>query len=189
MMPRPKLRFRPLTKKNWTDLEALFGARGACGGCWCMAWRRNRADFQKNKGAGNRRALRKLAQADAPCGVLAYAGRGPIGWCSVAPREQFSFLERSRVLKPVDEQPVWSVSCLFVAKAYRQQGVSAELLRAAVAYARQRGAKLVEGYPTATSSRLPDVFLWTGLPSAFHKAGFVEVARRSRTRPILRAAV
>ncbi len=183
----PALAFRWTTPSRWPDLEALFGERGACGGCWCMAWRLANKDWVAGKGSKNKRALKRLVTAGTKPGVLAYEGRKAIGWCAVAPRTEYSYLERSRVLKPVDDQPVWSVSCLFLLKPYRRQGYSATLLRAAADMALARGAHIVEGYPVEPSmDRTPDPFLWTGIPAAFRAAGFVEVARRSRSRPIMR---
>ncbi|MCH7766273.1 MAG: GNAT family N-acetyltransferase [Acidobacteria bacterium] len=182
-----KLEFHPVTAKRWRDLEKLFGERGACGGCWCMCWRLKRSQFEKQKGAGNKKALKKMVAAGEVPGLLAYAGREPVGWCSVAPREAFPVLENSRILKRVDDQPVWSASCFFVARPYRRQGLSVKLLRAAVAYAKKKGARMVEGYPVEPKrSPMPDVFAWTGLADAFRRAGFKEVLRRSPTRPIMR---
>ena len=182
-----KLEFHPVTPKRWRDLEKLFGERGACGGCWCMCWRLKRSQFEKQKGAGNKKALKKMVAAGEVPGLLAYAGREPVGWCSVAPREAFPVLENSRILKRVDDQPVWSASCFFVARPYRRQGLSVKLLRAAVAYAKKKGARMVEGYPVEPKrSPMPDVFAWTGLADAFRRAGFKEVLRRSPTRPIMR---
>jgi len=185
-MKMPKLSFYPLTPDRWSDLEKLFGERGACGGCWCMTWRLSRSQFDAQKGRLNRRAFHKVVKKSPP-GVLAYNNNQPVGWCAVAPREQYPVLDRSRVLKPVDDQPVWSITCLFVIKPLRRQGVSVALLKAAKEFARQRGANIVEGYPVEPYTKeMPPAFAWTGLPSAFRKAGFKEVARRSRTRPIMR---
>ncbi len=155
-----------------------------------MVWRLKRSEFEARKGRRNRNALRKIVAAgDAP-GILAYAGGNPIGWCAVAPRQDYPSLERSRVLARVDEKPVWSITCLFIARPFRRAGVSAQLLRAAAEHARARGAALVEGYPVEPRTRtVPDVFAWTGLASAFRQAGFREVARRSETRPIMRLAL
>lgn len=152
-----------------------------------MFWRLPRSEFEKHKGAGNRRALRGIVMSGAEPGVLAYAGGEPVGWCAVAPRADYPALERSRVLAPVDDQPVWSVSCFFVARAYRGQGVSVQLLKAAAEFARQRRAKMLEGYPVESrTGKMPDAFAWTGLAGTFRRAGFSEVARRSKTRPIMR---
>lgn len=184
-----KVSFHPLTPDRWTDLEKLFGERGACGGCWCMTWRLSRSQFEAQKGRLNRRSFRKIVEKSPP-GILAYQEGEPVGWCAVAPREEYPVLERSRVLKPVDAQPVWSITCLFVAKPFRRSGMSAALLKAAKEFARQHGATLVEGYPVEPYEKnMPAAFAWTGLVSAFRKAGFKEVARRSRTRPIMRWTV
>ena len=185
----PEYTFRPVTPGRWVDLEALFGERGACGGCWCMAWRLPHREYEAGKGARNRRALKRIVDSGETPGVLAYHGRRPVGWCSVGPRSTFAFLDRSRVLKPVDDRPVWSVTCLFVDREYRRRGLSVKLLRAAADLATRKGATLLEGYPTDPRRTLPDPFVWTGLPSAFRRAGFREVLRRSPSRPILRKPV
>jgi GNAT superfamily N-acetyltransferase len=182
-----KLTFRPATPERWGDLEELFGERGACGGCWCMFWRLPRKQFDAGKGAGNKRALKRLVSTGREPGLIAYLKREPIGWCALAPRQDYVALERSRILKPVDDQPVWSVSCLFIKKGYRRRGLSTLLLRAALEFAAKHGARIVEGYPVEPSmEKMPDPFLWHGIPSAFLRAGFREVERRSRTRPIMR---
>src|SRR5207244_1087922 len=116
------------------DLEKLFGAKGACGGCWCMTWRLKRSDWEEGKGESNKQSLRALVERDDQPGVIAYADGEPIGWCSVAPREAFIALARSHVLAPVDATPVWSISCLFVARPNRRQGISVKLIEAAVAF-------------------------------------------------------
>jgi len=183
----PRLTFHPLTLARWGDFERLFGERGACGGCWCMWWRLRHSQFEKQKGAGNKRAMKAIVGGGEVPGIIAYLGKDPIGWCAVAPRGHYGALERSRILKPVDDQPVWSVVCFFVDRAHRGCGVSVDLLKAAVAHAQRHGARIVEGYPTEPKrDRMPDAFVWHGLASAFERAGFTEVARRSATRPIMR---
>jgi GNAT superfamily N-acetyltransferase len=182
-----RLTFHPLTPERWADFEKLFGLRGACGGCWCMWWRLKRADFEQRKGAKNKRAMKKIVDSSEVPGILAYTGAEPIGWCAVGPRESYPVLQRSPTLKPIDDQPVWSITCFFVARPYRCRGVSSRLLKAAVQYARGQGARIIEGYPVEPKKgRMPDAFAWIGLPSSFRKAGFVEVLRRSPTRPIMR---
>jgi GNAT superfamily N-acetyltransferase len=151
-----------------------------------MTWRLSRAEFNRNKGDKNRAALHKLVREGPAPGVLAYADGKVVGWCAVAPRQDYPALERSRVLKPVDDEPVWSISCLFVAKKYRRQGLSAQLVTAAAKFAKSQGARIVEGYPQVVDGSLPDAFVWTGLEQSFLKAGFVEVARRSAKRPVVR---
>src|SRR5262245_49380962 len=187
MAKSTKLTFHAVTPDLWPDLEKLFGENGACGGCWCMVWRLKRSEWVKGKGKSNRIALQTIVERDQRPGLLAYIGHEPIGWISIAPRKEFIALERSRILSPVDETPVWSISCLFVAKPYRRQGVSVKLIDAAVKSAAKQGAKVVEAYPYVPYAvAMPAVFAWTGIASAFEQAGFVEVARRSKARPIMR---
>ncbi len=181
--------FCSVTPERWPEFARLFGKRGACGGCWCMWWRLKRSEFERRKGDSNKRAMKRIIDNGRVPGILALADGEPIGWCSVAPRDEFPALERSRILKPVDDLPVWTIVCLFVASRYRNMGVSHQLLKAAVSYARNSGASIVEGYPfdlTGRKSPLPGAFVWTGLVSAYRKAGFKEIARRSPTRPIMR---
>lgn len=181
------LKIFPATQERWPDLELLFGENGACGGCWCMTWRLTRSEFEKKKGAANKKALKQLVGSGKPPGVIAYVRGKPAGWCAVAPREAYPVLGRSRVLAPVDDQPVWSISCFFVAKDFRQKGITIPLLEAAVRFARSRGARTVEGYPhDLGSNKLPAPFVWTGLLPTFTAAGFKEAARRSPKRPIVR---
>jgi len=184
-----KLEFHPLTPDRWPDLEALFGERGACGGCWCMYWRLTRSDYNQNKGEQNKQAFKAIVEAEETPGILAYASGEPVGWCAVAPRETLPGLARSRILKPVDDRRVWSVSCFFVARGHRRQGLTARLLKAAIDFVRARGGRVVEGYPVEPRKDQPDVFVYTGLASAFSKTGFKEVARRSEARPIMRREI
>jgi GNAT superfamily N-acetyltransferase len=183
------LRFQPATPSRWKDVEALFGERGACAGCWCMWWRLTRSEFAKGKGEGNRRAFRRIVERGDVPGILAYDGTRPVGWCAVAPREEYATLERARSLKRLDDQPVWSVTCFFVEKEWRRRGLSVRLLRAACDHARKRGARIVEGYPVDPRKEYPAAWAWTGLRAAFEKAGFEEAARPSRTRAIMRRAL
>lgn len=184
---KPKLAFFPVTKDRWSDFETLFGERGACGGCWCMLWRLTRKEFESQKGEGNRRAMKAVVQSGQIPGIMAYFQGQPVAWCSVAPREHFPALGRSRILKPLDELPVWSITCLFVEKQYRRTGISTRMIAAAVVHVKKQGGTIVEAYPVEPKKdKMPDVFAWTGLASAYTRAGFVECARRSETRPIMR---
>lgn len=185
----PDLTFHPVTPDRWDDLETLFGENGACEGCWCMHWRVPAAEYEAGKGEVNRRALRERVEAGEPPGLLAYDGDTPVGWCAVGPRDEFVRLEASRILAPVDDVPVWSVPCFYVAPEARGRGVSVALLKAAGDYARERGGGTLEGYPVEPTERQSPAFVWTGLASAFEAAGFEEVERRSEKRPIMRREV
>lgn len=176
-----------LTPSRWSDLEKLFGKNGAYGGCWCMWWRLKRADWQKQKGEGNREAFKALVNEGEPTGLLAYVEGEPAGWCAIAPREAYPVMQRSPTIKRVDDKPVWSISCFYIARRYRRQGLTTRLIRAAVEYAREQGATIVEGYPAEPGEKeMVDAFVWYGFASAFSKAGFEEVKRWSPKRPIMR---
>jgi GNAT superfamily N-acetyltransferase len=182
-------RFLPATRERWVDLEKLFGRGGASGGCWCMYWRMPHAEFRALKGEDHKQALKAFIESGGMPGLLAYDGDRAVGWCSFGPRQDFPTIRNSRMCASVDDQPVWSVVCFFVASRYRRQGMTVALLSAAVDWAKEHGATIVEGYPVEPSSTKPElapVSGYTGLASAFRQAGFVEVARRSETRLVMR---
>lgn len=190
-MVTPSLEVQPATPERWADLQAVFGEHGAYGGCWCMWWRLTRSEFQRNLGVGNRSALKAIVDAGEVPGLLAYAEGGrPIAWVSVGPRESFPVLGRSRTLRPVDAQPVWSIVCFFVAMPFRKQGYMHRLIAAAVEYAAGHGARIVEAYPVEPGQGgLRSYDGYTGVASAFRRLGFVEVARRAQRQPIMRYSV
>lgn len=182
-----ELRFKPVTMKEWDDLQQLFGKNGASNGCWCMWWRIKRSEFEKQQGEGNRRALKKIIETGEVPGILAYIENRPVGWCSIAPREHFPVLDRSRTLKRVDSEPVWSIVCFFIEKPFRGRGLTLRLIKGAVEYAKSRGAKIVEAYPlNAEKTKDPTVEGYTGFVTTFQKAGFREIIRRSERRSLMR---
>ncbi|MCB2199870.1 GNAT family N-acetyltransferase [bacterium] len=184
-----KLEIHPLTPDRWHDLEALFGAKGACSGCWCMWYRKSAKQFAVDKYETNRQDFHQLVtRSGTPPGLLGYMGDQPVAWVAVAPRREYPRLANSRVLKPVDDTPVWSITCLFVEKQHRNMGLSAQMVDAAAQFALHQGAPAVEGYPhdLKQGDRQADAFVWTGLLGGFLKAGFEEVERRSPKRPIVR---
>jgi GNAT superfamily N-acetyltransferase len=182
----------PLTPARWPDLEAVFNARGCsiARGCWCMHYRRSGTSPDlgpgKTQGARSRRDLKALASQDPPPGLIGYEGGTPVGWVSLGPREDFARLRRSQVMKPVDEQPVWSVICFVVPSGHRNRGVARALLAGAVQYARQRDVRLLEAYPVDTAVTPDGESLWFGTKTMYDDAGFVEVARRKPGRPVMR---
>jgi ribosomal protein S18 acetylase RimI-like enzyme len=187
-----KLTVRPLTPERWPDLEALFNAKGCsvARGCWCMFYRRSGSRVQLPKGTtqaqANRAELKALVDSGEPPGLIGYHGKVPVGWVSIGPREDYAKLRRSLVMKPVDDLPVWSIICFVVPSQYRGQGVARSLLDGAIAYAKKRGATLLEAYPVDKSGRSSDDAMWFGAKSMYDAAGFEEVARRKANRPIVR---
>lgn len=183
----PSLQFQPLTGETWADFEKLFGPKGAYAGCWCMWWRLTRREFENRQGEGNRMAMKEIVNSGEVPGLLAYVDDEPVGWCSVAPRECFSSLNRSPVLKRLDDMPVWSIVCFFVAKSHQGTGMTVQLVRAAIDLVRREGGKVVEAYPTLPKDKpLPPVSSYMGFPSVFREAGFVECARPSESKMIMR---
>lgn len=184
---KSKLKLFPLEKSRWKDFEELFGERGACGGCWCMSWRLKSKDFERQKGTENKKAMKIIVNKNELPGIIGYLNNKPVGWCSVAPREKFIVLERSKVLARVDLNPVWSITCFFIAKPYRRQGLSGELLKGAINFCKKKKVKIIEAYPMEPyNENIPAVFAWTGIPSVFEKLGFKVAERRSPKRPIMR---
>lgn len=138
------LMISPLTPEKWNDFEQLFGTHGAFGGFWCMFWRLTRKEFREGCKGKNKQDIRDLVFHGTIPGVLAYADDQPVGWCSVAPREDFCSLKRSRILKCVDNQPVWSIVCFFVRRDFQGKGMMGELIRGAMEYAKSRGAQIIK---------------------------------------------
>ncbi|HZW05250.1 MAG TPA: GNAT family N-acetyltransferase [Anaerolineaceae bacterium] len=186
------LTFRPLTPETWDDFEELFRQPGDQNGCWCVFWRVTRREFQEHFGEGNRQLMQALVAMGRVPGILAYHAGQVVGWCSVAPRAEFHSLNRSRTLKPIDEQPVWSITCFVVSKPHRGQGMTRALIAAAVDHARRGGAKIVEAYPlTAVPLNSPflEGELYMGVMDTYLSLGFREAARRSERRAILRLEI
>ena len=139
-----------------------------------------------SRAAANRAELKALVDSGRKPGLIAYNGDVPVGWIAVGPRESFAKLQRSPVMKPVDDKPVWSIVCYVVPSEHRRRGVANALLRGAIDYARTRGVRLLEAYPVDRRGKLSDDTLWFGTKSMYDRAGFKEVARRKPARPIVR---
>lgn len=152
-----------------------------------MYWRLKYKEYEQLKGAGNKALLQDLVDSGSIPGLIAYQMGQPVGWCSLGPREQFVRLSTSKILAPVDDQPVWSIMCFYIHPQMRGSGVATKLLEAAIDFARTHGAKILEGYPVEPKKgKTPSVFAFTGIASTFRKLAFREILRRSETRPIMR---
>lgn len=177
----------PLNEDRWGDFTELFGKNGAYGGCWCMWWRLKRVEFDQQHGEGNKQAMKAIVDSGVVPGLLGYLGQKAVGWISVAPREHYGSLERSPVLRRIDDAPVWSIVCLFIHKENRGDGIALELVRGAVEYVRAQGGTMLEAYPTIPKNgELQPVSSFMGVPSIFKRAGFVECARPSPSKMYLR---
>jgi GNAT superfamily N-acetyltransferase len=151
--------------------------------------------FKKTKGEGNRQILKHIVEANEQPGILAYDGNQAVGWCGIAPRETLIALENSRILKRVDDQPVWAITCFFILKEARRQGIMTELIEAAVEHAKTNGAQLVEAYPIDMQSpklagqTFNSYSGYMGVASAFRTLGFEQVGQASETQLIMRLNV
>ena len=190
------LEIRPVTADRWEELAAFFGPSGAFSHCWCTWWRQTAAEFSSGieaDGALNRALMQEIVEAGSEPGLLAYRGRRPVGWVSVAPRPQYGRILRSRRIGPGPEEAaderVWSVVCFWIPRSERGRGVATELVDGAVARARERGARVLEAYPVDVGGRQPAANLFTGTTAMFLRAGFQEVERPRGAQVVVRLAL
>jgi GNAT superfamily N-acetyltransferase len=191
-----QIEIRPITQERMPDLALLFGEGGDPKWCWCASFRLRSADFRKANPESNSRvleaAVRTTAEEGRSPGLIAYRASDPIGWVSLGPRDDFERLRHSRLLAPIDDEPVWSIVCFVVSRRARREGVAMALLEAAIDYARNNGARRLEAYPVETEgNRLPSANVYMGTLTMFKRAGFEVLERRkanknSVTRPIVR---
>lgn len=188
MTSQPSINLKPLNSENWQDFEKLFGERGACGNCWCMSFRLPKKEFENGKSDGiNKSRMKNLVQLNKHTGVLAYLNNELFAWIALSPRSDFKRLENSRVHKPIDDIPVWTIPCFFISKPFQKKGFSTKLIIRIIEYAKQNGIHTLEAYPNKTpKEKLPAAFLWTGMLSSFLKAGFEIVDETSVNRPTVR---
>lgn len=183
----PPLRCHAMTPRRWDDLAAVMGCRRDSDRCWCAYWRIASKDYRTGRNSGrNREVMRVLVDAGAPTGLIGYRGRTPVAWCGVAPRADQERLARGRVLGPVDDVPVWSITCFVVPRPHRGTGLMRPMIAAAVDLARRKGAPAVEAYPIDPLRAVGAGQIYTGLLQPFLDQGFREIARRSPMRPIVR---
>ena len=184
--------FKPLTAARWDDLVDLFGPeRGACAGCWCMWPRMRGVEFQAMPKVARRDAFHRLVESGPPPGLLAYEGRTAVGWVAVSPRRDVARFNISRVTAPTDPAgadlaATWALTCFYARASHRKRGLMRALAEAAIAYARKQGARRIEVCPIEPARALMWGEAFVGIPSALLPLGFVEIARRSPRRPLLR---
>ena len=196
----PDVDIQPLTPGRLPDLAALFAQGGDPKWCWCAYFRIRGVDFSSGSGARHRgvleRATTETAREGRAPGLVAYRDGAAVGWVSVGPRGDYERLAYSKVLAPVDDKAVWSIVCFVVGRAARGQGVAAALLDAAIDYARDHGATLLEAYPVEVppGERIHAGEVYKGTLSMFERAGFKVIDRRqwnstTPVRPIVRRAL
>lgn len=185
----------PLTPERFKDLATLFKEGGDPKWCWCVYFRFRGRDWSNSTAAGNRAALEELTERPLAPGLVAYQDDRVVGWVSLGPREDYDRLASSKILAPIDDTPVWSIVCFVVSRRARGRGVAAELLDAAIEFAREHGATTLEAYPVDTGGgRVPAANAYHGTLAMFERAGFEVVERRqwnatSPIRPIVRMSL
>ncbi|GAA1548415.1 GNAT family N-acetyltransferase [Actinomadura kijaniata] len=182
------LTVRELSEETWSDFETVLGSNGGARGCWCMHWRLSIAEWMEGKGEGNKKAMKRLAKGDPAPGVVVYRDDTPVAWCALGPRDAFPRLERSPLLANVDDEPVCAITCIYIHRKHRGEGLLSAVLDAVCEHAAKAGHKVAEGYPIEPreGKRAGSDTAMTGMASAFLKAGFSEVARPRKDRPIMR---
>ena len=150
-----------------------------------MYWRLPKGKWRNARSKNKERFRRLVAKGPAP-GILAFDGDTAVGWVAVGPRETYPALDRSRFLRPVDDESVWSMPCFYIKSGYRGRGVMRALVAAAAEHAAKAGGRIIEAYPVDTEKRISAGSAYTGVASSFSRAGFKTVARRAAHRPIVR---
>lgn len=182
------LTIEPLTEKNWAKFTALFGEKGACCNCWCMYYRLENKAFKEGlKNATNKASMKQLVNQGKPVGLLGISDGEAVAWCALSPREDFIRFEKSRSQKKIDNEPVWSIPCLFIDKKLRGKGISGKMIKGAIQYAEKTGIKILEAYPVnPVNGKIPNTSAWYGIYKVFEKEGFEIVSDENPNRPIVR---
>ena len=181
------MKFLPVIPERWPDLERFFESRGGPKHCWCMVFRPMSAASRRVGGVAKKQVLSQLVADNTPVGILAYDGDEPVAWCSIAPLETYANLRtRSYVSHGCDTEDVWSIACFYIRSAYRRQGMTTRLINAAIDYAKNNGAKVIEAYPVDYDS---PSYSYMGRIGTFERLGFEKIAMAGTRRHIVRLQV
>jgi GNAT superfamily N-acetyltransferase len=192
------LRIVPANDASADDVQALFAEGDAAARCQCQWFRSTPAEHRQTPRSQRLERFNDQAHFGEPratttAGLVAYLGDEPVGWCAVAPRSTYVRLRNSRMVwtgrqEDPDDDSVWTVSCFVVRRGYRRKRISYALARASVDFARDRGAKAVEGYPliTGPGKDVGSGGLFVGSTGVFAAAGFVEITRPTTRRAVMR---
>jgi GNAT superfamily N-acetyltransferase len=178
-----KLTFRPVTKARSADFDKLFETPGSPKYCWCMTWRASTDELKDTTGATRKKQMHHRIDKGIPVGLLGYLDGEPVAWVSIAPRDTYARLGGPEA--KADEN-IWSLACMFLRRAIRHRGHGGELINAAIAYARKRGATALEAYPVDPKS---PSYRFMGFIPAFERVGFREVGREGTRRHVMRLAL
>lgn len=176
-MAEPTFETHPLTPGRFEDFADVINPNRRASHCWCLSHRLPAAEID-DLGQGDREAaMRALAARRSRPGVVTYRDGVPVGWCHISPRTEIPRLVSSKLIRPIDDVPVWSIICVVVRGGYRKLGVTRELIEGAVGYAARRGAPAVESYPVDPPGRMDITMAFVGTRAMFERAGFSVVGR------------
>jgi GNAT superfamily N-acetyltransferase len=193
----PAITIVPANEASWEDLQTVFGTRGQAARCQCQRYKlRRRESFHSFPVEERAFRLRRQTDcghpdSDTTSGLVAYLDGEPVGWCAVEPRTEYEGLLRNNRVpwegrsEDKTDDSVWAVTCLFARAGFRKRGISRALARAAVDFARVRGARAIEGYPMTTKNVIAEE-LHVGTEGVFADAGFTEVSRPTLRRIVMR---
>jgi GNAT superfamily N-acetyltransferase len=194
---RPPLSIVPANEASWADLRTIFGARGPASRCYCQRFKLRPREFFAGFPADERaERLRDQTacghpESDTTSGLVAYLDGEPVGWCAVEPRTAYPGLVRNNRVpwsgrdENKTDDSVWAVTCVLTRAGFRRRGISRALVSEAVDFARERGARALEGYPITTKDVMSEELL-VGTIGVFADAGFAEVGRPTLRRAVMR---
>ena len=171
----------PVTPDRFEDFADVVNPNRRASHCWCLSHRLPASQVEELGRGSRERAMRSLCEREHPPGVVTYRDGVPVGWCSIGPRSDNPKLAASRLIRPVDDLPVWSIICVVVRGGHRRQGVTTPLLEGAVAWAASEGASAVEAYPVDPAGERMDLTMaFVGTRAMFEKVGFEVVGCRGQ---------
>jgi GNAT superfamily N-acetyltransferase len=168
---------RPVDKDNWVDFEALFQSKGGPSYCWCMVWRMTKDELKQNNSACRKEFIKQRVFSNIPIGILGYSEEEAIAWCSIAPRETHHRLGGDESIRNV-----WSITCFYIKRKYRKQGLMKLLIKRAKDYAKENGAEYIEAYPVEKES---PSYRFMGFIQPFEEAGFEYIKMAGTRRHVM----
>jgi GNAT superfamily N-acetyltransferase len=188
----------PANQASWADLQAIFGTADYPSKCYCQHFKTRDCHWSALTDEERRSRLREQTNCDDPqasstSGLVAYLDQEPVGWVAVEPRTAYPRLPRVRTVwsgrhEDKADDNVWAVTCFVVRKGYRKLGITYALAVATVGYARDQGARALEGYSMITEPGKEITWgdLYVGARQVFADAGFTEVSHPSPRRVVMR---
>jgi GNAT superfamily N-acetyltransferase len=178
-----QLQFKIVDASTWKDFEHLFESRGGPKYCWCMVWRVTSEEAKLSNPAWRKAAIQHRVESGSPVGLLGYLDHEPVAWCSIAPKSTY---QRLPLLGDELSENIWVLACFFVIRRLRGSGFTRQMIEAAVTYARNNGATMLEAYPVDPDS---PSYRFMGFKETFTASGFKELCREGKRRHIMRRII